>query len=217
MNYDLERVTLRSLKLKRVSSFSGFQSTHRVPENSSARSQQFLAGIAEEEMKAHREEDYRSFREAFGYKRKDLLVMEEPGRFEIQTPDFTYQVSLFLDPVDPTHAVFQREITAIKKPEAIWGEVFREKFEETFTTLLYNFEKSISVEEFIDKLEEKNLPKIRIDYDSLSTWCEVQIDTLKGIFRLTDKSLSINGENLLDLFTQFKKTLSKFTKPTLTS
>ncbi len=202
---EFERVTLRGETNQRLKDLAAFR-----PKNRTSSDPRELVALADAEMQVEAESSFRQIRDSFRYKRKDLQFTSEPGQCEIATPDFNYRISIFLDPAQEADAIWRREIFAIKDDEIVRSEPFQNLLHQRFNQLIYAFEKKVSLENFIDRLEEKALNQVSVDYDGRTSWCEIGIEKLPGLLRLTPNELTISGDKLLTLFEYFKQSLDGF-------
>jgi hypothetical protein len=130
-------------------------------------------------------------REVFGYKRRDLTVDQpEQGSARLTAPDFEYTVRILPTPDDASLAVWQREVMLAGDSEALADGRISEVFGE-LDSVEYRFKNPLSIEDVVDRLEERDTHAVRVDYDSRCRWCEVSIEGLPATVRMENRSLVI--------------------------
>lgn len=139
----------------RVRSLGGFQKKrgHREPDRHSEAAANFIRKIGVEEIGAHAADICGRLRDAFAYRRADLLRAEGDGAVTIKTPDFDVDVWLEQDPDESVSYRLVTEIMAFRDPRVAADESFDRAFTGICDTLVIEFACPFPVAEKIDQLE----------------------------------------------------------------
>jgi hypothetical protein len=129
-------------------------------------------------------------REAYGYRRREMQVESDAeGWAKLVTPDFEYVVTVGLDTDDDSLARWRREAVC-RGGQAVDARLI-EVFGDELDSVEYRFDRPIAIADIVDKIEEGETAGIRLDYDSLCTWCEVAIPGVQASLRLEPRRLVI--------------------------
>lgn len=184
----LKRVLFRTDETGDIRKLSGFKKRfHHVPEDVNHRAAGFVASIAEQELSSDLESMFTAIRDAFAYKRKDVdLRGPRDGSGTIDTPHFTYSVSITQNPEEAAEYLLKREITDIKDPAIVFSDEFNDCFDGMFDTLEFHFGKQIEIKEVIDALEEAG---VKVYYDSAFTSVRLSLPSFPMQIELDEGSL----------------------------
>ena len=198
----------------RVRSLSGFQRTHRVPDEVNDRSETFVATIAADQLGQDLDAMHRALRQAFRFKRADIDVSQPgDGTGTMITPYFNYSISVSLNSDDTTEVVWHRQVSDIKEPEQILTDEFAQVFGGMFDTVELSPATKIDVETLIDRIEEFGDDRVALHYDKDATWCRLEIDGVVGEIEVTRRTFSIvqsspkQPKQLLELLFEIQKSL----------
>lgn len=193
----------------KIVSLSGFvKKVHHVPTTNNSATRSFVRGISQNEVTEGIEEIFQSIREHMKYKNKDLIV--EDGH--IRAPDFEFWIECNQDPEDPGRATISHQLTNIS-PTIVEDDGFNEVFDRSFKDLTLELNDGVDVEDVIDKLEERNTDKIKLDYPADRSYCDIAVEGSKLGIRITPDSLTVHTptplapKQLIDSFVGIKKAL----------
>jgi hypothetical protein len=205
----LKRVAFRVETTGRVKDLRGFGKGNSVPDQDTNYARKFVARLAADEIKTDLDETYQALRDSFGFKRRELESSTDEGAGVIHTPRFDYAVTAQLDPADPSQVVWRREITALGDPAVVRAPEFQRAFGTIFNALVFEFAAPLSVEEFVDRIEEDDRPGVKVRVASDASSCEITLAGFVGAIRVTRAELTIEGPkslsaaSLLDQFFEF--------------
>lgn len=190
---EMTQATLSGRRSQAVKRLSGFRKGHRVPESANNATNNFVASIGGADLKTHLDTVYGVLRDELGYKRRDLVDRHSGGSGTIQTPDFEYNVRLFVDPEDPSMVVWVHEVSRISNQEVVLSEGFESALGEHLDTLEYELATTFDLDDFIDRIEEDEPDGVHLDYARGSSECELRLDGFDGVLRLTPGSIVVTG------------------------
>ena len=187
-----QRVSFVAEIPKQLKSLSGWNKSHRIPDQANNKAQDFVASISTGELKQDLDSVYASLKQAFGFKRRDLDVAEPAdGTGTIITPHFTYSISVSLNPADTSEVLWTKTVDNIKAPAEVVSEAFAQVFDNVFHTLQFSLPSSVDIEDFIDALEAADIGNLELTHDRDATYCEFRFDDTPGAVRVTADTLSI--------------------------
>ena len=158
----------------RVRDLSGFRKSHRVPDEVSARANDFVRRIAADDLGEDLDQWFAGLRSELGLKRAQMEVSNpHHGMGTIITPTFQYQVSVGLCNDDPSLLTWRRQVSEFPALEAVLRDGFSSTFGTIFDTLEFTPLEPINVEEFIDWIEGSADSQLKPDYDRTATWCRL--------------------------------------------
>jgi hypothetical protein len=192
-----------------VRRLSGFRKTHRVPDRVNDSTQAFVAKIAKDDLNEDLEKVVKRLRDVFGFKRTDIQT-DGPtdGGGSVITPYFDYEVSVSLNPKDPSEAIWLHQVVNIRKPDQILTEEFDKVFEGTFDTLEFSTGKTINIAGVIDQIENLEDERITVDYDKDLTRCIIRLKGINSAIILNRETFSLvqeGGHSTKDLIDSFFK------------
>lgn len=157
----------------RVKSLSGFEKHHHVPNKADDRANAWIAKIAKKELDEMLDDVHQKLRAHLGYRRNEMDLSESDGSKTIITRDFTYHISVTLDPEDLRDVIWKREIVNLSNPDVVNTPEFEAVFENSFNKVEFEFvHETIDLADLIDQIEamkdlEVNFPP---DYSSCTIW-----------------------------------------------
>jgi hypothetical protein len=158
------------------------------PKWGGTRAEEWVAKIVQGDIERELAEIHESIRANMVYIRKQLEVFPAEGGFgSIRTPDFQYTISVGLHD-DFTQALFTSELSDVRHPDVLSDDGFTEIFDGSFEAIRLSFEKSINVEDLIDKAEAKRLP---VDYPPDCSSCRFEAAD-GGTVRVTEEHLTLS-------------------------
>lgn len=188
----IKNVSLVSQKSQGVRSLSGFMKGFKEPDRVSSSSAAFIAKISGDEITSDVNSVFAELKKAFKLKRADSKIANEgDGTATINTPFFDYSISVALDPADTSQVVFRRSVDAIKQPERIFSDAFALVFENVFDTVEVDTPAKVDLTALIDRIEELEEERIRVQYDPEVTYCTLQIEGVAGAITVTSHTFSI--------------------------
>jgi hypothetical protein len=199
-----KNLTLVSQRLRPIRSLSGFEKSFRQPDRANTAADAFVARIASQEITDDIHRVFAELKGAFRFKRADMHIANHgDGAATIITPYFNYSIAVRVNREDPSQATFRRTVDAIKEPAQLGSAAFDRVFQDTFDTVEFDTPTLVDLPAFIDRLEEADDGRIRIDYGPEATCCTLYVTGLPGTVQVTARSISIvhvkpdSPENLL--------------------
>jgi hypothetical protein len=176
----------------RVKSLSGWKKTHRIPDPTDARAQEYIADISAADVKQDLDAVYTALQQAFGFKRRELSVAEPAdGTGTIATPFFSYSVSIAMNPADPTEAIWIKTVDSILEPKQIVSAPFAQVFDGVFRTLRFSLPTPVNINDCIDTIEDAEIRDLQVSYDREGTFCELRFAGASAVIRITADFISI--------------------------
>lgn len=184
---------LRGLESGRVRSLSGFKKTHRVPDDVTPRTKDFVREIAASEIDDDMQKVHTAVKDAFGFTRREMELVGKPtdGSQELLTPRFSYVVSVELSEDDPTEYVLERVVNRIDGADLVASDEFEDAFGSTFETVVIEPGSPIEVEEVIDAIEAEKDPGVSVSYPAGCEYCEIELSGVQAEIRVTDSTIEI--------------------------
>jgi hypothetical protein len=214
----LKRVVLSGYDVKMVRYLSGFNSRfHFVPSEVTPRTENFVATIAEQNLQGEADEVYQSIRKGLGYTRRDLKPTSNLGSRSIITPDFDFELTVRLNPDDPSRVIWRRVISNIRNPQILFEASFDAVFSECFDTLEFHSTSPIDVEALIDRIEMLDDEAITLDYPSDASSAEIRIAGMRDSIRVDPFSIVFHADfvkrpsELLQRFSEMRTALAAYT------
>jgi hypothetical protein len=187
---EFQKIIFRGETRSKIRELAGYRKSFQLPDRASASSNKFFARIASEEIKQELEETYQSIIHHFGYKRKEVsLTLDRDGIGIIRTPDFEYTLYVELDSDDPTVIAWKREISHLMDFEIVRTPAFAETFQPVIDRLIFGFEPSRNISEFIDRFEDQPIKGCRLTAGPNSDWCELQMPGFAGVIRFEPQQM----------------------------
>ena len=182
---------IRLLNERRIAikELSGFRKHHRVPTQEAA-SESWLAELAIDDLNSDLEETFAKLRSGFGFKRRQLTATDPTENVgEVETPGFTYEVSISPIEDEPKMALWRKAISRISDAESVTSAAFEETFGSQFNILELALQKPVDVEDVIDEVEDCDDPTVSVDYEKDATWCRIE-------FRGRSESIHVEADRI---------------------
>ena len=156
---DLIFVSHQRAPIKLLSGFvKGRHSVSKIPRD---KARSVVADLARDELKSDIDSLQELIRKEMGYRRKEIEVCPvEDGYASIRTPDFQYTISVGPGD-DSSEARFTRELSDIRHPDVLGDPRFGRVFDGRFDAIRLTLDRTIDVEDLIDRVEAEGL---RPDY-----------------------------------------------------
>lgn len=210
----LANVALVRADHSRVRDLAEFQRSHKVPTEYSDRACAFVTRLAAREIGADLESRYADFRQHLNFRRVDLQATEAGnGTGRISTPWFDYQISVTLDPADPTRIAWQRRICEFRPAAQLQSAEFAAVVGKQFDTVQLTPPEQIDLPDLIDRIENRGRKTVTLDYDRNATWCTVTVRNLPVCMRVTSDTVSfvtskpMTAARLLEAFLKLRDQL----------
>ena len=213
----LNKVSMEGYDCGLVKKLPGFIGGHTVPKQFNSTTNNFIKKIGDSDIQEEISGLSKELKDEMEYTRKQIKVESDTGEGSIITPDFTYTISISLDPDDTSSFIIQRQLTEIANPSVVASEQFNSVFKKLFNRLVFRFAKGINIEELIDKVE--SLPKgrnIKVDYDpSDLSECTLQIVGLNYTIKVEAHQISIISDysteprGLIEAFKETRRAINQ--------
>lgn len=208
------RLILLADDVRSIRAMVGFKKTHQIPTEVNRYAETFVAGLAAETIESEVDGLFAQLKTAFRFKRADVSVAKpKDGTATIVTPYFNYSVSVSVNPKDPSEVIWHRQVSEIKDLEKILSEPFANVFQDRFSTVELIAPAPVNLESIIDRIEELDNNKIKLEYDSEVTWCKIQIKGIPDEFYITPYKFSVSRKHnaspklLLESFFKIQQSL----------
>ena len=187
----LKHSTLRAVREGSVKDLSGFNKAkgHSAPKFYSATTRNWVAKLAEGDLKDEMEKYFQAVRRTKLYN-SETLEYDPPteGGAAIRTPDFEFTVSFSQKEDDPSEYEVTRELTRLNNPDLLEAEWFNDLFKRVFDEAVFEFAGRVKVAEFIKRAEK--IKAFDVDYDGGRTYCTITMDGFDGTITVTEDSLT---------------------------
>lgn len=204
---DESEIRLLSEHKRALKSLSGFRKHHRIPEKGNVVSDEFLSSIAMEDLNEDLDSTFSKLRSEFGFKRKQLKAIEPIDNFgEIETPGFTYEVSVATIEGEGNNVLWRRAISRIEEADSVSGSEFNKVFGQQFNSLEISLKNPICVEDVIDEVEDCEDPSVKVDYEKDASWCRIEFRGRHQSIHVEAEKIRVNSAvevspaNLIDTF-----------------
>ena len=198
-----DQITWRGEVRGSIKRLAGYASHHRLPRAHDSASTEFVRRIGASLVAEQCVELFGELRNAFGYKRREVVVSEEAGLADLVTPDFTVHLRLEQDDEDPRRYRMMTEVSDITRPEALHSSAFANVFEGRFQTVVFTTPRSISIDAVIDRVEDREEPgHISVDYPPDASHCAVTLRATRTTLHFTPTAVTLRldpGASLADL------------------
>lgn len=150
----LKSVDLIGHKGGSIRELSGFRKkSHRVPDSVNSYTQNFVEGIASDDLEQEANEIHDKLKANFKYKRKEIKLDIDGASAVISTKDFDLSVNYAQDPDDAADYIIEYQINNIKDPETLLNDGLQKILDRKFDQVRFLIEGSINLEEMIDAIE----------------------------------------------------------------
>ena len=191
-------VSLSGCQRQAIKTLPGFQKHHRIPQGDDESRYRFLGKIGAEEIAKDLDSVFHKLRSAFGFKRRELTVMDPiEGSGMIGTPGFDYRIELLLDLDSTEHVVWRRSVNRLQQPDLLFSDSFHSVFGDTLAELNIELTESLDIASIIDHVEDLGGDECSVEYDRDATWCEIRSVDSRSKLRIDGTGISVNGHDRL--------------------
>ena len=172
---DLTGVSLLSRRELSVRQLPGFRkSKHQVPMATDHRSQEFVARLGGELVKADLDNVFDGLRAHLKLKRREVEVSESSEGFgTIRTPFFLYSNGVCQSEENPAQAVWYRQLIDLASANVLCSEECSQLFPDVFDTCEITTGFAIDMAALIDHVEDLTEPVVDVDYDRNLRNCRI--------------------------------------------
>ncbi len=175
MQKQLKYVRLLNDEHLSVRKLSGFKKGHFVPDRISDFTVSFVTEIATKDVEEEIDQVFDDLKKVFKLKRRDITVSMDEGSGSIITPYFDFEVTVSLNPEDPSEAILRRQIGNIRQPDQVFSDAFDTVFEGKFDRLEFGSGQTLNIEKIIDQIEDLDSDDIEVNYDKDLTYCSIHV------------------------------------------
>jgi hypothetical protein len=203
----LRRIVYRAESASLVRDLSDYRKSHSVPAKAGPASRRFVQRLAARDVSDDLERIAARCRQRLGFKRKDLvLVTGSDGTGSLRTPEFEYSLSVELDPADSAKLLWRRELGRFADIEWVRSQRIESELELSFDQLAFELSRPLDVDSFIEQLENRPIPGVKIQADDDSYRLTLrgfvgEIAIRRNEIVVRDRSNRSNG--LIDLLMEF--------------
>jgi hypothetical protein len=148
--------SLRGISGGPIKSLGGFvRSQHSVPDARNDATLRFVRKAGTPDVTEALDQIYRGLKDVMGFKRRQLVSVDDFGSASIKSPDFDVNLSLDQDPADSAKYRLVTEIAAFRRPEVLLEEPFQQLFTNHCDTVVLEFPAAINLDDKIDQLEDR--------------------------------------------------------------
>ncbi|MEM0967180.1 MAG: hypothetical protein AAGJ81_13630 [Verrucomicrobiota bacterium] len=159
----------------RIRSLPGFlKGRHHEPDGFFPAASEFVRKIGEEFLEKEASELYRSFRDGFELRRKELEFTREVGTATIQTSDFSVHFALGQDSEDCRHYFLETRVSSKGPANALDDDTLLVIFSGRVSEFVFPFIDRPNLEATIDLVEE--IPQLREALDYLPDASQITIE-----------------------------------------
>ncbi len=191
--------------------FASFQKHHRIPTKFDEWAEKFVGDLATDEIKEDLNEVHKRLRREYSLRRADMSVSHEDGRASIDTPYFQYSLLAIPNEEDLSEVIWIRQVSDIRERVQVLSDPFSRVFADVFDTVEYFPDSLIDVEGLIDRVEDLEDDRIRLDYDIDATSCQIEIEGVAGMVQIESQVVSMtnpastNARDLLESFLEMQE------------
>lgn len=177
-NAFIARVHLVGRSTGWVKNLTGFKKQHHtVPDAVNAATEGFLAKLCATELAEEAEQFFQRAKAAFGYKRTELSLDVGSPAAVLTAKDFTLEIAYALQPDDPASYGVTRTLHSLNEREGVAQPALNELFAGSFSGIVFNLAKGVSVEAVIDAVEARGgKDGLAVDYPSSCALCVIRVD-----------------------------------------
>jgi len=191
----LKKVFFSGEELGKISSLSGFKKHHRLPDLINNATDSFVKRIGHEKVGKYSDNLFKSLKEAFGFKRRDINLNDDSESISIISKDFSVNIGIEINPEDYSEYILNTEVTEIQNPESIRSSEFNEVFIDTFNSLTFQFDKSFDIKNLIDAIEDiDDEDVISVNYPGDLSSCTISISGFDNSIHITPHHCSIKSD-----------------------
>lgn len=179
-----------------VRRLAGWRTNHSVPKEHNSYTRSFVQRLAEEDLKERLEHFHTAIKDAFGYRRKQVECSVGGGFATCKTPDFDLELSIAIDPEDPSRYLESLSVTAIRSLATLESDAFAEVFDGQFAEVLFEYSQAFDIETVIDTLEEREDPHLKLRYPPDASRCSIELasDGVRIVFSEEGMRFEFDGK-----------------------
>lgn len=175
-----------------IKNLSGYKKSHKLPDEINSATQNFIAKISSQEIAEVADILFSKMRTLLEYKRRDITASHDLGVYVIDTPDFTLNISIEIDPSNLARFMLVTEVTNIINPDIILCPEFASVFDRCFEKVVIDFPCEIPLEDIIDKIEDyEDQTALTLEYPADASFCVVKFSYLAAFIKIDSNSLSL--------------------------
>lgn len=190
-SWPLLHVSLDVRRRQPINQLPGFRASHRLPTDTSARSQTFVSSLTQPQLKRDLDQVFDRIRRQFRFRRTEINCHEEPGAGTITTPSFQYDSTFALCADDHSQVEWHQSVSQMAQAEAIISTPFEGVFGELFDCVTFYPSRAIDLEALIDRFEATDDARLDLDYDREITRCELRIAGSRASVQVEPERLQI--------------------------
>ena len=175
-----------------VRKLKNFQKSHRVPFDVSEASAKFIGSLVREDLEERFAAMHKKIRAVFGLRRKDIQVhIDEFGFAALEMKNLRYVERFEQARKSPEKIVVEKCLDEISDLNIVTHSDFDSIFGSVFTSLDFDFENSLDVEDLIDAFEELADPRLSLDYNLDATECTLSFASGKERLLVTASQIRV--------------------------
>lgn len=191
----INNARLFTLRPEHICQLGGFEKHHNIPTAVNPRTLSWVDQLTAHELDRDLQKVVDLLRRNFHFKRRQLDVHGPEGRRGvIETPFFTYEVSVDLDRANPSSIIWRRDINRIRNIEYVVGEAFLNCFEKAHWRLEIAWGLNVTLADLIDRIEDLESEDIHVDYDKDLTWCRVGTANTLSTLLILDGTMQVSRD-----------------------
>ncbi len=179
-----EEIEVRKLK--------NFQKSHRIPFDVSESSARFIGSLVRNDLEDKFTEMQKKIRSAFGLRRKEIEVhIDEFGFAALETKKLRYVEKYEQNPKSPELVATEKCLDEIDDLNIVTNSDFDSVFGAAFTSLDFDFDITLDVEQLIDAFEDLDDNRLKLDYNLNATECALSVASGKEKLLITDSRIQV--------------------------
>ena len=182
--------------MSRVIDLRGFSKNRVMPDHKNRAYHKYIEQLTSVDVGEDIQQKFAAIKEAFGFKRTEILSSAEGSSGVVHTPLFDYEIRAGLEDKDPATVLWQRRLEAIKDGSLLGSVPYKKVFGSLFDTLVLEFKKRININTIIDIFEDLAMPAVKVIYASDPNCCEIVIAGCQGCIKIEPSSVQIQGRRL---------------------
>jgi hypothetical protein len=194
------RASFRGIESGSIARLSGFQKrSHTIPERHSPAADGFVHRVGETEVADLANAIHDELKEAFKYKRKDLVLDLDVGSATISTPQFNVDIDIAQDPDDHEDYVQTVSVSSFREPAIVFDPRFQNVFSAHCDTLVVEFKGKVDVSQRIDQIEEDETLAEHLSYDPDLSSLTLELPDYRLRLRMTDSAIEVTVPSARDI------------------
>ena len=179
-----EEIEVRKLK--------NFQKSHRVPYDVSESSAKFIGSLVRPALEEKFSAMHKQIRSAFGLRRKEIEIhIDEFGFAALETKKLRYVEKYEQNPKSPELVAHEKCLDELDDLNIVTNPDFDVVFGPSFTSLDFDFDITLDVEDLIDAFEELDDQRLSLDYNLNATECTLSVASVKEKLLITDSRIRV--------------------------